>query len=226
MLVAVAYAQKRRVPAESEQSKRASLLVAKGDLATAIAIYDEAIKGNPAWAEMYVKRGIAFRLQGALEKAIQDFDQAGALDPAVLKNDRAVADAYGNHGQILMTNLQPEDAIVSFEKALRIYPANVRPFFDRAEARILVEDFAGAIEDLNTYLTKEKWDGFSKALALADRSLAKRLLGRDNEAKKDLESIPDISPELRKGLLRHIAEIEARLMILRRLRSLEKKTVA
>ena len=226
MLVAPGYAQKRKVAPESEQARRARLLVAQGDFAGAIAIYDEAIRVNPAWAEMYVKRGIAYRLQGALGKAIQDFDQAATLNPAAIGNDRAVADAYGNHGQILLTNLQPEDAIVAFEKALRIYPANVRPYFHRAEARILVEDFAGAIEDLNTYLAREKWDSFSKALALADRSLVKHLLGREDEAKKDLEAIPNISDELKQGLLRHIGELEAQLMILRHLRSQQKKPIA
>jgi tetratricopeptide (TPR) repeat protein len=226
MSVAVGYAQKQKVPVESEPVKRARLLVAKGDLAAAIAIYDEAIKVNPARAEMYVKRGIAFRLQGALDKAIQDFDKATDLEPAVLGNDRAVADAYGNHGQILLSNLRPEDAIVAFEKALRIYPANPRPYFDRAEARILVEDFAGAIEDINTYLTSDRWDPFSRGLALADRSLAKHLLGRDDEAKKDLESIPNISEELKEGMLKHIGMLEAQLMILRHLRSQQKKVIA
>ncbi|HSS22620.1 MAG TPA: tetratricopeptide repeat protein [Pyrinomonadaceae bacterium] len=226
MPLAVGSAQKRKVAAESEQMKRARSLVAKGDFAGAIAIYDEAIKGNPTWAEVFVKRGTAFRLQGSLEKAIQDFDQAMAINPAAIANDRSAADAYDNHGQILATDLRPEDAIVAFEKALKIYPPNAKPYFHRAEARILVEDFAGAIEDLNIYLTKEKWDNFNTALALGDRSLAKRLLGHDDEARKDLDSIPNVSPELRQRLLLHVGEIEAQLMILRQLRLQQKKPIA
>ena len=224
--VAVGYAQKQKVAPESDQVKRARLLLGKGDFAGAIAIYDEAIKLNPAWAEMYIKRGITFRLQGALDKAIQDFDKASALDPTSIANDRAVADAYGNHGQIHLSNLRPEDAIVDFEKALRIYPANPRPYMDRGEARILIEDFAGAIDDFNIFISKEKWDPFSRAFAVGDRSLAKHFLGRDDEAKKDLESIPNLSAEWKTRVLQHMGEVEAQLLILRHLRSQQKKAIA
>jgi tetratricopeptide (TPR) repeat protein len=195
-------------------------------LAGAIASYDEAIKLNPDRAEVYLKRGIAHRLQGALDRAIEDFDKATALDPTTTRNDRAVAEAYSNHGQIQLTNLRPEEAIIDFERALRIYPAEIKPYFDRGEARILIEDFAGAIEDLDVYLTREKSDAFGKALAVADRSLAKHLLGRDNEAKKDLESIANLTPELREGMLRHVRELEVQLMILRQIRAQKKKSIS
>jgi tetratricopeptide (TPR) repeat protein len=195
-------------------------------LAGAIASYDEAIKLNPDRAEVYLKRGIAHRLQGALDRAIEDFDKATALDPTTTRNDRAVAEAYSNHGQIQLTNLRPEEAIINFERALRIYPAEIKPYFDRGEARILIEDFAGAIEDLDVYLTREKSDAFGKALAVADRSLAKHLLGRDNEAKKDLESIANLTPELREGMLRHVRELEVQLMILRQIRAQKKKSIS
>jgi tetratricopeptide (TPR) repeat protein len=219
-------AQKQKAPAESAQAKRARLLVAKGDLVAAIAVCDEAIKINPASAEMYLKRGIAFRLQGALDKAIEDFDKATTLDPASTRNDRVVAQAYGNHGQVHLTNLRPEDAIVDFEKALKIDPVDSRPYFDRAEARILLEDFAGAITDLNTYLGRERWGRFSEALALADRSLAQRLLGRDKEAKKDLEAIAVLAEEVKQVALLHMRDLEARVMILRRLRSQQQRITA
>ncbi len=219
-------AQRQKVAPESEPLKRARLLLGKGDVAGAIAIYDEAIKLNPAQAEIYVKRGTAFRLHGSLEKAIQDFDQAVALDPLAIRNDRAVAEAYTNHGQIQLHRLRPEDAIVDFDKALRIDPANLRPYLDRGEARILVEDFTGAIEDFTTYLTKEKRDTFSRSLVLAGRSLAQHFLGRDDEAKKDIEAISSLPPDLKRMVMMHVGELEAQLMILRHLRSQQKKAIA
>ena len=221
----VGHAQQRSGLAEAHVN-RAKLLLAKGDLAGAIASYDDAIKVNPEWSEAYLKRGIALRMQGALDKAIEDFDKATTLDPASTRNNRAVADAYENHGQIQLSNLRPEDAIVDFEKALRIYPAGTRPYFDRGEARILIEDFARAIEDFDTYLTKEKWDAFNKALAQANRSLAKHLLGRDDEAKRDLKSIASLPTEAREAVLRHIEEVEVRLMIMRHIRTQRRKTIA
>jgi tetratricopeptide (TPR) repeat protein len=207
--------------------KRAELLLGKGDIAGAIDSYGEAIKLNPGWAKIYLRRGLALRVHGALDKAIEDFDKATALDPRTTRNDRAVAQAYNNHGQIHMTNLRPDEAILDFEKALRINPTDSRPYFDRGEARILNEDFAGAIEDFDSYLTMEKAAGsFGKSLALADRSLAKHLLGHDDDAKKDLASIGGLSPELKQAVLLHIGELEARMMILRHLRSQQKKAIA
>jgi hypothetical protein len=61
---------------------------------------------------------------------------------------------------------------------------------------------------------------------VADRSLAKHLLGRDNEAKKDLESIANLTPELREGMLRHVRELEVQLMILRQIRAQKKKSIS
>jgi tetratricopeptide (TPR) repeat protein len=214
----------QRLDAASE--KRAQLMIGKGDFAGAIAIYEDAIKLNPNAAAAYLKRGVAFRLQGELDKAIEDFDKATIIDPKSTLNDRAVADAYLNHGQIQLNNLRPEDGMVDFEKALRIYPAGTRPYFDRGEARILLEDFAGAIEDFDTFLKKDKPGGFSKALAVGDRSLAKHHLGRDDEARKDLESIKDLLGEWKDAMVHHTTDLEARLLILRHIRSQEKKAVA
>jgi tetratricopeptide (TPR) repeat protein len=224
-LSTVGHQQQRSELAEAHVN-RAKSLFAKGDLAGAIASYSDAIKVKPEWAEAYLKRGVALRMQGALDKAIEDFDKATALDPASTRNNRTIADAYGNHGQIQLSNLRPEDAIVDFEKALRIYPAGTRPYFDRGEAHILIEDFTRAIEDFDTYLTKEKWDAFNKALAQANRSLAKHFLGRDDEAKGDLKSIANLAPAEKKAVLQHMEELEVRLMIMRHIRSQRRKTIA
>lgn len=223
-LPALGQTQQQHLDAAAE--KRAQMLIGTGDFAGAIAIYEQAIKVNPNAATAYLKRGTAFRLQGELDKAIADFDKATIIDPRSTLNDRSVADAYLNHGQIQLTNLRPEDGLVDFEKALKIYPAGTRPYFDRGEARLLLEDFASAIEDFDTYLKKEKPDGFNKALAVADRSLAKHHLGRDDEARKDIESIKDLSTTWKDAMVRHTTDLEVRLRILRRLRAQEKRSVA
>src|SRR3982750_2321414 len=62
---------------------------AKGDLAKAIADYDEAIKHDPQQAAAYNNRGIAYASAAEYDKAIADYDKAVELNPtyaSALKN--------------------------------------------------------------------------------------------------------------------------------------------
>ena len=84
-------------------------------------------------------------------------------------------------------NSQLDDAITDFNKALKLYADDVRPYFERAQARLLLEDFNGALADYDSYISKEKNDPFSRARAHLERGLTKHLLGRDREGKEDVE---------------------------------------
>jgi hypothetical protein len=52
---------------------------------------------------------------------------------------------------------------------------------------MLLEDFPGALEDYDTYITKNLHDELSRAFGYAERGLAKRLLGRDKEGEADMQ---------------------------------------
>src|SRR5882762_8738710 len=54
---------------------------AKGELARAIADYDEAIKADPQQSAAYNNRGIAYAAGSDYDKAITDYDEAIKLKP-------------------------------------------------------------------------------------------------------------------------------------------------
>ena len=61
------------------------------DLVGTIADYDEAIRLNPAYVDVYNNRGLARKKQGDVDGALADYDQAIRLNPAYV-------DAYNNPG--------------------------------------------------------------------------------------------------------------------------------
>jgi len=211
--------------AASAHFRQGRALYGKGDLNRAIASYDEAIKLKPTWAEAYLQRGYAQRMNGKLDEAIDDFERATLLDPRTTRNNLSVAQAYGNRGQICRNRLEVEGAISDFDKAISLYVEEAQPYLDRGQARLLLEDFAGAVTDFDSCLKKMR-DPFGRALAYADRSLANRLLGRDEEAKKDMDEMLKLVKGDKPEVMRHLHELELQLIMLRHLRAKEKKVVA
>jgi len=197
----------------------------QGDLNRAIASYDEAIKLRPNWAEAYLQRGFARRMKGALDEAINDFDEATSLDARTTRNNRSVSEAYTNRGQIRRNRLEVDNAILDFDKAINIYDGDSQTYFDRGQARLLNEDFSGAIADFDSSLTKSS-GSFSRALALADRSLAKRLLGRHEEAQKDLDEMLKLVKDEMQSVLMHVQLLELQLEVVRRIRAKQNRLIA
>jgi tetratricopeptide (TPR) repeat protein len=205
--------------------KRGKLLFYKNDFAGAIENYNKAIELRPNWAEAYLQRGMARRMHGQLDGSIADYDKASELDPQTTKNNRSVAQAYTNHGQILATNSQLENAITDFNKALKLYAADVRPYYERAQARLLLEDFNNALADYDTYLNQEKYDPFNRARAYLERGLTKHLLGRDEEANKDAAEGLKLAGQYAKDLMLALAYLEQRIKILHQIRAQQHKAI-
>jgi tetratricopeptide (TPR) repeat protein len=219
-------AQGQKVDAAALELRKGKLLYAKHDLAGAIASYSKAIEIRPDWAAAYLQRGYARRMQGDLDKAIEDYDKATELDPASTRNDATVAEAYVNQGFIRKNRLQIDEALTDYDKAIKVCPARTPAYLQRGQARILNEDFAGAIADFDYFIANERYDSFSKAFAYADRSLSKRLLGKTEEADKDLQE----SLRLMKGkeniIEQQLDELAGQLLILRQMRPKKPKIIA
>ena len=60
--------------------RRAEAYMRKGDLARAVADFDQAVAIDGSQARLYVGRGLAYRDKGELDKAIGDFSKAIELD--------------------------------------------------------------------------------------------------------------------------------------------------
>jgi len=212
-------AHAQRVDEAAAQLKRGKVFFHQKDFAGAIASFTKAIELKPTWAEAYLQRGYARRMHGVLDLAIEDYDKAAELDPRTTQNNRAVAEAYTNRGQIRCSALQFAEAITDFNRATKLFPGDLRPIYHRAQARLLLEDFRGAITDYDYFLSHEKYDPWSRALAFAERSLTKHFLGQDEDGMKDVEESLKLAGKGKEEILRHMEFLERQVSYLRHLRA-------
>jgi tetratricopeptide (TPR) repeat protein len=205
--------------------KRGKLLFVNGDYEAAILHYTKAIEIRPNFAEAYLRRGYAERMRNYLDEALRDFDKATELDPQITKNDRGVADAYTNRGEIRQTNLHLEEAISDCDKAIRSFPTLSRPYETRGLSRLLLEDFKGSITDFDSYLAREKYDSFGRALVYADRSFAKRMLHKEPGADSDLAESFRLAGKDSAGIEGRLQELQVQLILMRESRGRTKRVI-
>ena len=117
---------------------------AKGELARAIADYDEAIKADPQQSAAYNNRGIAYAAGNDFEKAIADYDEAIKLKPDY-------ASALNNRGLAYFNQGQHQRAITDYDEAIKIEPDAVRlnnrgnAYASRGQHDRAIQDFDQAV---------------------------------------------------------------------------------
>ncbi|KAJ8971761.1 hypothetical protein NQ317_001666 [Molorchus minor] len=89
----------------------------KGDYATAVKHYTEAIKRNPDDAKIYCNRAACYTKLAAFDLGLKDCDKCVELDPKFIKG-------WVRKGHILQGMQQSSKAIAAFQKALEIDPNN------------------------------------------------------------------------------------------------------
>lgn len=223
--LAVWPAAAQQVDEATAEFRRADLLNRKGDTVGAIESLTRAIALKPSWAEAYLQRAQLRRMHGELDKSVEDYDKATELDPRTTLNNRMAAQAYTNQGQIFAVNLRFEDAIVDFDKAIKLFEGDERPYFERAQARLLLEDLSGAVADYDLYISRNTHDVLGRARGYAERGLAKHLLGRDKDGADDVNKALELAADYRAIILADLVRIEEQFKVLRRERGLKKRAI-
>lgn len=163
---------------------------------------DKAVKLMPKDKEYIRARGIFNLLRSGkkeddkskqearLKAALADFDASLVIDP--------VDDATEHlRGLTLMEMNQPEEAEKAFTKVLELNGKNpTQTRVQRARARIALKKYDGALEDLNVGLERES----SNPALLLLRSRVLQMLGKNEEAQKDVEAALAKRPGMPEGL--------------------------
>ncbi|CAG9819039.1 unnamed protein product [Phaedon cochleariae] len=89
----------------------------KGDYATAVKHYSEAIRRNPEDAKIYSNRAACYTKLAAFDLGLKDCDKCTELDPKFIKG-------WIRKGHILQGMQQSSKAITAFQKALEVDPNN------------------------------------------------------------------------------------------------------
>jgi lipoprotein NlpI len=97
---------------------------AKGEFATAIADYDEAVKLDPKNARALANRGTAHSEKGDADAAIADFD-------AAIKRDPRLGSAYFNRANAYAAKGEADRAIADYSMAVKYDRRNVNAYIAR-----------------------------------------------------------------------------------------------
>lgn len=105
-------------PVKAEEEKDlGNKLFKKGDYATAIKHYSEAIKRNPSDPKLYSNRAACYTKLAAFDLGLKDCDKCLELDEKFVKG-------YVRRGKILQGMQQPYKALSAYQKAIEIDPTN------------------------------------------------------------------------------------------------------
>ncbi|XP_044731476.1 stress-induced-phosphoprotein 1 [Chrysoperla carnea] len=105
-------------PVKAEEEKElGNELFKKGDYATAIKHYTEAIKRNPDEAKYYSNRAACYTKLAAFDLGLKDCDKCVELDPKFIKG-------WIRKGHILQGMQQNSKALTAFQKALELDSSN------------------------------------------------------------------------------------------------------
>jgi tetratricopeptide (TPR) repeat protein len=174
-------------------------------------------KGESA-AEYLAYRGLAYRLKGDIERAIQDYSQAIKLDGklVIAFNNRAIAydlkgeydralqdyeqaiklrpsaQTYFNRGNIYLAKGQFDHAIDDFNQAIRLVPKFAPAFDNRCWARAVVGMFKQALADCNEALRLKS----TNAATLSSRAFLYLKMTQFDAAVSDFDAALTLTPNL------------------------------
>jgi protein O-GlcNAc transferase len=190
---------------------------AEGNLADALALYDDIIQAKPDLEEVYSNRGVVLRDLRRFEDALGSFDRAieinhdlveahtnrgfvltelGRLIEALASLDHAIrlqpdfSDAHNNRGVTLRRMNRLTEALESYDRAIALYPTYGEAWSNRGEA-------LATLQQLDAAATS-----FERALELMPRhpetllncALTFQKKGRFREAKILLDRAAGIEP--------------------------------
>jgi tetratricopeptide (TPR) repeat protein len=92
-------------------------------------------------AELFNYRGVAFKLNGELDRAISDYNQA-------IKLNGKLASAYNNRGVAYDRKGDYERAIGDYDQALKLKPSS-ESYFNRGNVHLAKSQYDHAIDDFN-----------------------------------------------------------------------------
>ena len=122
--------------------------LAQGEYIRAIALYSDALRLEPNFAQAYIGRGEAYGRKGQYDHAIADYSEAFRLDPKlVLHHAPKLATAYGSRSVAYTNRGEYDKAITDTSEAIRLDPQHAFVYASRGDAWRLKGDHDKAIAD-------------------------------------------------------------------------------
>jgi tetratricopeptide (TPR) repeat protein len=133
-------------------------------------------------AEAFNNRGLAYRLKGDLERAIQDYGQA-------IRIHAKFADAHNNRGVAYDKRGDYDRAILDYDQSIKLKPS-AEAHFNRGNANLGKSQYAAAIDDYNQAIRLQA----DFAPALGNRCWARAVVGILRQALADCNEALRLMP--------------------------------
>ena len=172
------------LPFGYEQLASAALM--QNDYSKAILCFQKAIElapDNPDSSGSYYQRGNAYQIQGELDLAIGDYNQALKLNPRLVE-------AYNNRGHAYSIKGELDRAIRDFDRAITLNPIFSKAYNNRGNAHLRKGELDRAIADYNQTIKLNP----SHASAYYNRGSAHRAKGDLDRAISDYNQAIKLNP--------------------------------
>lgn len=150
----------------------------------ALSAYDESIKLNPNFVDVYISRGIINHRLGNFKESLTDFDTVIRLEPEL-------SEAYINRGTVRRSMGNYKEAIEDYNKAIHLDPNSPNALTQRGIARSSQKKYEIAILDFDEAIRLDS--GYIDAYF--NRGSAKRALGMKVEGKEDIDFALELSKQ-------------------------------
>jgi serine/threonine protein kinase/tetratricopeptide (TPR) repeat protein len=141
--------------------------------------FEKAIELDPNFASPVNGLAYLYKDQGLYQKAIETLQRYAALSPGD-------ANPYDSMGEILLCMGDLDGSLAKYQEALRIEPSFYGAYKSMGYVRALKEDYAGALECIDTLIEKAPSVGL-KTEAMAWRAMLLTLQGRNQESSRELD---------------------------------------
>jgi len=140
--------------------------------------------GNANDSSAYAKRGVDYLMQGQLDAAIREFNEAIKLDP---KN----FSYYGNRGAAYVMQGKNEAAIRDLNEAIKLNSNNPSCYISRGAAYLKQDRYDEAIKDFNEAIRLNP----NNSRAYGNRGKAYKAQGQYESAVKDFDEAMRLDPK-------------------------------
>ena len=189
---AFAQAQQPRAARAQELFEQANNALAKGDFDATIAAVEEALKVEPAWAELHLKLGVAFLFKFLQTRNTAFEARATASLTRAIELNPKLAQPYYYLGAHHSAKREYEQAVRYYEKAIGADPSDASFYTGKWEAQLRKADFDQEVPrirvEIESLLARSSKDKESRVNTLVASAKGYSLIG-DDEGRERAEAL-------------------------------------